>query len=1013
MSFTDSQDEFLSKMLSLQEASSECILKYTIRNKKKRSFQLSPILFKKDYYKKISPDLPNAASNSAFDFIDSGFKFRSRYLEDGLQIHLQISALSFRIALYIVSIPEKYWACSPGHYLHSSLEYGPPYAEYIKKARQCVFIKDTSMRLLSDFKIHLDELLTERFIPSINKDRKYSYDSFLNETYLLHFKEGTDDILYSLKEVQEEKVAIDLFSDAARDCLRTFPVQKLIDPSSLEIATWISDSSTFSEDDGKGVVNRTLIREKMIKGEKVDDFFSPTKDFCFSRTVIQVSPANTRDAWSANLRTLTSIKRLSYKLKQIVAALPYSAMADLQTVRRRKKILRTKSGKVFIMLDYKKCGLTVNRHLLSILADALYEQYKDEDFLLLKSFENLKVFDGDHQVLTKRGTGLGNCNEGITLLQCIVGHVLKRRFKTNSIFFNDDGVIETDLANHLGVFRFTCQFLMGIGMILNMKKSLISYSNCFCEDYIITEEEIIDYSKKQQLLLPYAMLFLQPEIWTAKRLYHSLDGHLIGTGLRNQLLLPCLGELYGYEFFKNELEIPYQLGGWRELSTSNFSSLIEYLLDPNLFHSNPNNLGPVPMVREWAWYLLSINETSRGLFSTAKIKYRGKVLENLFIKDFLFTNEGEIASFIRDYIGELTIPEYLTTLHDLINFRGLHNAKPKIRHGLIVKEQLNRYKLFNRFKSFRKFNSIKLGFGRSEFEMLRLMSQAKKIPSSPGKYTFPRCLVGVRDGKYHPSNKRAILVQSDEYSNTSSYINFQIRLDRTLEGLDQHRWLANSDPFIIRDLRARLTSDGYISDRYISIPEVNFLVPRCYQPFCPNKRLFCIDLATKLRQYPLSYKINCDLEKRTDIFTYADPVGYLFGRENSPFRLISQFKEYRNFISYIYSTRNLLSKKEAKLFFESIKHFLEKEAIDIEEAPDEEDFYTEVAGVENLYNDYLDNQIIGEITIEDLINKDAQELFASFSDEDIKETPGEDLEILDTYIEDEDEFSINEYRDVP
>ena len=332
---------------------------------------------------------------------------------------------------------------------------------------------------------------------------KYDYDSFLHERYLIGWSETSTDFEWAFKPLEVEPDSLRLFRDYARSMFREYKLSEVVESNDDDFRHWISDSITRT-DDGP-MVNRTLLRDlsstdslrPMMERHEV----SPLR---FSRSIVQVEPGNVRDTWQCFPDTLFVVKRVSHLLRQVLEPIPFSGMCSPRKYIQRQKLLKKKG--TFLMFDFKKCGLTVNRELIAILGEELELLYPGKGFNEMTYFRNIVVENEGNPMRPIRGVGLGNCNEGVTLIQCVIGYMLYKKRGFDSIFFNDDGAIFTPGEDERKAFTLALTQFNRIGMIINLEKTVFSTFNVFCEDYVT--DKTLDYTKTQLLIIPFVDCFL-------------------------------------------------------------------------------------------------------------------------------------------------------------------------------------------------------------------------------------------------------------------------------------------------------------------------------------------------------------------------------------------------------------------------------------------------------------------------------------------------------------------------
>jgi len=918
-------------------------------------------------------------SGLSVDFKELFLFFRNEYVEKGNQYSLQLASLSLKLEIFSEINKSKIdkLIIKPFDYLKNSITYGANFTLFLKKLRSYATLATISHSHFIDLEEKINELNQNPFNIVLNIKDKFSYDDFLSESYLLFFEEEVDDYSYSFLPVNENMDTIETFRIMIRKVLTEHKVKLIHDPSDDEIITWTSDSASFNSlDPDSHTIHKTRVREEIQKGNK-NPYGSIQDNLTFTRSIIPVGPGNFRDSWMPDLGSLFTIKTISYYMRQVIQPIPYSAMYDENIAYGRKKFMReSDSHRLYLLLDFKKSGLTINRRLIAIMGEELSEIYPDvEAFRHIKNcYGNIKVYNKGKFETPVRGTGLGNMNELYTLFQCATGELMKLRYGTKSIFFNDDACIELSTRKWKEQLNFVMNYLSGLGQIVNLAKTVVSRSNIFCEEYIIHNEETYNYNKVQLLLMPFADVLLQSTTASAKRYMYSIDRQLIGTGMRylTKQFLELAKLIYINEFGNMDYLLPYHLGGWVDFSSNNFSCLIEYMLDPKVYIFRSDEEGNIPEIRRWIQYNYDLIKSDNSILSSAsKIRYR-KNLENTVKSDVVLDAEDEFSKYVLNFSGMGSNAQYRNMLSDIINVRGLHNAKPKLRFGLQLKEEKRRRFLYSSFKTEK--SKLVLFEPRSVMFMKDLLNNIKEMDESPGYFCFPRFLIKESEEILREGSRKVLISQKvEEASGRPVPLIHRRVLSCTIASIQNGYFFPNSDPFIFGDLWRSAKSGYLISDKGVRYRSRGFEeVPYLYECFCPNKKLFIAEIQTRLGRKPLSYHpIHMD-HRDFFMYKYKDILEILL-----PADLIGRWRKIKKMYSkHLFELKYILSQNALKN-----RHDYEK-AMDILEIIYEEDLSQEYQddydnlpeGYEQFFarvdqNVYLEKLIEDKLTVEDLIEE--------------------------------------------
>jgi hypothetical protein len=754
-------------------------------------------------------------------------EYSLKWSQTGVPLFGHISIMSVRLMMYMEVKPPNGFHFKPLDYLKYSLEFGPAFAKLLKSVRQAAAIKTLSTRFTRKAEESFDALINNDLKITIDLSKDWDYDSFLNERYLIDYVEEGSDLPWAFEPLETNRATLDKFREAARLMLSEYKLDDINVPGPVEYGSWISDSITPTDDGPR--VNRSLMRDLARRGS-IDDLTSIdlNEPMIFNRSLVPVGPANLRDTWQCYPRTLFTVKRISFLLRQIVDNLPNSAMASPYKAIARRKVLK-QDDVTYLMFDYRKCGLTVNRELITILGEELEYLYPGKGFEEMSKFRNVELRNLGEVLHPVRGVGLGNCNEGITLLQCVVGYMFKRVAGIDSIFFNDDGVF----VLRESIFRRFTQIgtlLMDIGLILNLKKTILSDCNIFCEDYIVSDRKIVDYSKLQLSILPYAACFFQTNIAAAKSLFYSIERGNIGRRVDAKHLLPDLVRLYGIEFHESEIRWPFEIGGWSYLSNTSVNNVLEFIFHPQRFLTTDRERGSIPFISEWIHYLISREELTKLLRLKGRIPFRGFV-ENPFKDSSLNSPQSEDVEEILRLLGLPTNEQVKLERDSLYNFRGLKNAKPNIKIGLARLRLISRKKTWVAFKAYRK--NVRKTYWRTWHDVMQVLNYMKGGDTLPSYYLPPTFLIeGWKESSSSRKRGRYLVPRPKQARGTKS----REGMNSLLESVYQKQWRAGSDYYAAYDFFIASRDRSIISDIDLRLPEEEYIPPDYIYLFLPSKR---------------------------------------------------------------------------------------------------------------------------------------------------------------------------------
>lgn len=784
--------------------------------------ELPKVIFDKYLCEKVLEDHILPRLNGDDNQFIQIFEYLEKDNEIELNLRLQIQRLALRLAVYSKIIPKNGKALKESDYMIYNLRYGPDFANWLSKARAAMIIKTLSTRILTPNVEFIRRIENNDFGIILNLE-KYDYDAFLNERYLIDFSDTGSDFEWAFKPIQTNANTMELFRYAARHLLLSYKVEDIRAADTDEYARWISDSITQTSDGP--IINRTLLRkyaeenkiEPLMKGNLKIDHLT------FKRQVVDLEPGNVRDTWQCYPETLFVVKRTSHILRQVLEHIPYSAMASPLKAFDRRKILKEK--RQYFMFDFKKCGLTVNRELIAILGEELNNLYPGKGFGELLLWRHVTVFNGDTPVHPPRGTGLGNCNEGVTLLQCVIGHMMKLKLDIDSVFFNDDGVFcsKDDVRNPFTQILTTMNH---IGMIVNLEKTILSKSNIFCEDYV-TEGEI-DYRKVQLTLIPFVDVFFKKNIAIAKSLYSTLERSLIGKRISINIL-PDIVRFWGFEFHKSEVILPYEFGGWKFYGRTSINEAIRYVFNPKAY-LDEENYSYIGFTNEWIGFLVKNHCLTKLLSKGRKIRYR-RFIPNQFKS---WENHLPHSQYVKDMFTVLAIQtndDINDGLDDLYNVKGNKNAKPRLLAGqcdLILK---TRKSLWDRFRG---NHGNWLTLRQHQSELLKVLEYIRDQEQVPSGHCPPDFMIfGEKEVTSEVLIPRKRIITPKVFNPTSSSSRFEIQ--QTAESIFHQQILKENKIFSLANEIAKNKQIFILSNKRLNDAWIDYDPPNWMYLFLPKK----------------------------------------------------------------------------------------------------------------------------------------------------------------------------------
>jgi hypothetical protein len=224
---------------------------------------------------------------------------------------------------------------------------------------------------------------------------------------------------------------------------------------------------------------------------------------------------------------------------------------------------------MYYLRDIKKCGLTFPRELFHAVQEVLSEEYPDKDFSYFDIYRNYSVYLEDWKSLdTTRGYCLGMANNLVTLCQCVMFEMLKRRVPEDldlqGFFGNDDSVMSVDSSTTSSLEDLASAIEMADTDILSGLNVMIHPDKTYWSVWPIIFEEYghENYQKKEsRLAMALSSARLAFDIKFAKCVVNALSPLFRGEEYERRILNDIIGH-FGYEFFPQERDYSYSLGGW-------------------------------------------------------------------------------------------------------------------------------------------------------------------------------------------------------------------------------------------------------------------------------------------------------------------------------------------------------------------------------------------------------------------------------------------------------------------
>jgi hypothetical protein len=384
-----------------------------------------------------------------------------------------------------------------------------------------------------------------------------------NYSYLIFFKEDDPmDIEFSKIEVNIDPKWLKKFKDTLREIL---PWDGFNIVEEFEILTTLSSSMCYDN----------------VRNEKSPHYLKKSKFLKFSkrmgkskRSVIRVSPCNTRDSVILCPDDLNTISLMDKQVSEILKKIPQHIHLSDKTIVKQRIDSLFRNFDLFVQRDIRKEGLTKPRELLKAMLEVLHDEYPDiKIFSYTDFYDSFCVLDeNDEEIETKRGHGLGMANSLTTLMQLTIHNLIVEELSNDipdidarCLALNDDFVVAFNDDYHMDEYWDMEDEVMGYLSILRApEKSFYSYrSFVLAENYITPDGwwEKESYQRRE-LLYPLACYnivhakeyFISAQCFTNEKYARSYIGEIVSK--------------WGYEFHPNEVALPSIFGGWLNDSIS-------------------------------------------------------------------------------------------------------------------------------------------------------------------------------------------------------------------------------------------------------------------------------------------------------------------------------------------------------------------------------------------------------------------------------------------------------------
>jgi len=328
-----------------------------------------------------------------------------------------------------------------------------------------------------------------------------------------------------------------------------------IDVNDTEVLSTFKTTSSFDRNN--------LKKSKHFKIK--EDYPKFTTNFDAVHTDINVFPSGERCGIVVAPDTLATISWCSLFLRRILNDIEGAVLCSNPHRRRSRfdKIMKLKGEWLFFLPDLEKSGILLPREVIARVSFALQSKYRalaskiKERFSVYENFVLLS--EKGEKLPTIRGVGLGMAAEIVTLVEIAIFFMIRPSGTIRIGQFHDDQVLafkgnEPDLIN--AYYLDSMDMHESLGMPLSYTKTFISRYPIFLEEY--GNPSWSDKTVKGSVLIGNA--FALPNIRMAKDYISGLSPLI--DDIKHKAILDELVEWFGFEFYQEECQFDYLLGGW-------------------------------------------------------------------------------------------------------------------------------------------------------------------------------------------------------------------------------------------------------------------------------------------------------------------------------------------------------------------------------------------------------------------------------------------------------------------
>lgn len=483
----------------------------------------------------------------------------------------------FRKHLYRMKVTYKFWVEKAVNgrstlmdwrqVLLSNLKEGPAFAERLSKLITYSYRWKTGVAFYNFPQEYIDE-------------RAWGFDYFPSPFHLLPYKGECDDFVITEKVPRLAKVLRDRFIEEGSKCVKEAKYDIFFDD--VDVVSSLTAKSVLVRP-GKTEPNLTARAKEGFPG-------SVTSYFTYQEAVIYKCPHEQRACWIPTIETHNSV-RLAKKIIKETLKSPCDYYFKRPSWAFLQDYLRKRDRTFFIMSDLKKSGLTFPHHLVLWAKELIDQKNPHIDTSVLGGYVNSRVYhpDGKGWYSPNIGTGLGMADPLISWTVSVIFLSWKKQwdedYNIHGLFWGDDQIIKVypkvgvslDEYKAAEIGKSWDKYQQAFGLTVHESKPFVSTTGCLLETY---PEKVPgwDCLKRGQWIGSLFWALGSETIFQAKEYVNAVYTSLAEFGDMVDLADVAINEeiipRFGYEFFPDEVNYPFELGGWTKVIKKGLSQAL-------------------------------------------------------------------------------------------------------------------------------------------------------------------------------------------------------------------------------------------------------------------------------------------------------------------------------------------------------------------------------------------------------------------------------------------------------